>query len=50
MIHHVTERCTYENMPLSRAVAITMDKNAVAKFRSQGLVCVSDLCVHAFVL
>ena len=48
MIHHVTQRCALIGM--CREVAIAMDKNAVAKFCFQGLVCVSDLCVYAFVL
>ena len=49
MIHHVTQRCALIRMcrEVSRAVAIAMDKNAVAKFCSQGLVCVSDLCSKA---
>ena len=48
MIHHVTQRCALIRMcrEVSRAVAIAMDKNAVAKFCSQGLVCVSDLCIR----
>ena len=49
MIHHVTQRCALIRM-CHEAAAITTDKNAVAKFCSQGLVCVSDLCVYAFVL
>ena len=48
MIHHVTQRCALIRMfrEVSRAVAIAMDKNAVAKFCSQGLICVSDLCIR----
>ena len=50
MIHHVTQRCALIRIcrEVSRAVAIdiAMDKNAVAKFCSQGLVCVSDLCIR----
>ena len=48
MIHHVTQRCALIRMcrEVSRAVAIAMDKNAVATFCSQGLVCVSDLCIR----
>ena len=45
MIHHVTQRCALIRM-CRGAVAIAMDKNAVAKFCSQGLVCVSDLCIR----
>ena len=46
MIHHMTQRCALIRMcrEVSRAVTIAMDKNAVAKFCSQGLVCVSDAC------
>ena len=44
---HLLE-CAAKYLILSRAVAIAMDKNAVAKFCSQGLVCVSDLqCMHS---
>ena len=42
MISRDPKVCTYYNVPRS---AIAMDKNTVAKFCSQGLVCVSDLCV-----
>ena len=43
MIHHMTQRCALIRMcrEVSQAVAI-----AVAKFCSQGLVCVSDLCIR----
>ena len=47
MIHHVTHRLEYAAKS-SRCYA--MDKNAVVKFFSQGLVCVSDLRMYAFVL
>ena len=42
MIHHVTQRCALIRMRRE----VTMDKNAVAKFCSQGLICVSDLCIR----
>ena len=43
MIHHMTQRCAPIRICHDRCY--DMDKNAVAKFFSQGLVCVSDLRV-----
>ena len=42
----MTQRCALIRM-CRQVVAIAMDKNAVAKFCSQGLVCVSDLCIRS---
>ena len=46
MTHHVTQMCALIRYAAKASCCYAMDKNAVAKFFSQGLVCVTCVCIR----